>query len=336
MYLTGVEVDAVPTETRRVGLLTSGGDAPGMNAAIRSVVRAACARGWTVLGFRRGLTGLIEGDFVELAPRAVANILQHGGTVLKTARSEAFRTEAGRQEARAVLDANGVSALVAIGGDGTFRGVHELARIYRGSVVGIPATIDNDVFGSDETIGFDTAINTALDAIDRIRDTASSHERIFLVEVMGRHSGFIALAVGTAGGAEEILVPEVATDLDECCKRLVEANRRGKAMSILVVAEGEHEGDAFAIAEKVKARTGFEPRVTVLGHIQRGGRPTARDRILATKLGAYAVDVIAAGRTDVMVGEVGGDLVTTPLENTGTRKKVLDPFLLRLIPILAR
>jgi len=336
VYLTRVEVDVVTTETHKVGLLTSGGDAPGMNAAIRSVVRAACARGWTVLGFRRGLTGLIEGDFVELAPRAVANILQHGGTVLKTARSEAFRTEAGRQEARAVLDANGVSALVAIGGDGTFRGVHELARIYRGSVVGIPATIDNDVFGSDETIGFDTAINTALDAIDRIRDTASSHERIFLVEVMGRHSGFIALAVGTAGGAEEILVPEVATDLDECCKRLVEANRRGKAMSILVVAEGEHEGDAFAIAEKVKARTGFEPRVTVLGHIQRGGRPTARDRILATKLGAYAVDVIAGGRTDVMVGEVGGDLVTTPLEDTGTRKKVLDPYLLRLIPILAR
>jgi 6-phosphofructokinase 1 len=329
-------VDAVPTETRKLGLLTSGGDAPGMNAAIRSVVRAACARGWTVLGFRRGLTGLIEGDFVELAPRAVANILQHGGTVLKTARSEAFRTAAGREEARKVLEANGVSALVAIGGDGTFRGAHELARTYRGSVVGIPATIDNDVFGSDETIGFDTALNTALDAIDRIRDTASSHERIFLVEVMGRHSGFIALAVGTAGGAEEIFVPEVATDLDECCRRLVEANRRGKSMSILVVAEGEHEGDAFAIAEKVKARTGFESRVTVLGHIQRGGKPTARDRILATKLGAYAVDLIAEGRTDIMVGEVRGDLVATPLEETGTRKKALDPYLLRLIPILAR
>jgi 6-phosphofructokinase 1 len=323
-------------DTRRIGVLTSGGDAPGMNAAIRSVVRAGCARGWTVLGFRRGLTGLIEGDFVELAPRAVANIIQHGGTVLKTARSEEFRTEAGRERACAVLEANAVSGLVAIGGDGTFRGLHELGRIWGGSVVGVPGTIDNDVFGSDETIGFDTAINTALDAIDRIRDTASSHERIFLVEVMGRHSGFIALAVGTAGGAEEILVPEVATDLEECCRRLVEANRRGKSMSILVVAEGEHEGDAFAIAEKVRTRTGFEPRVTVLGHIQRGGRPSARDRILATKLGAYAVDAIADGRTGVMVGEVRGELTLTPLQESATRKKALDPYLLRLIPVLAR
>jgi len=214
--------------------------------------------------------------------------------------------------------------------------VHELGCVWRGSVVGVPGTIDNDVFGADETIGFDTAINTALDAIDRIRDTASSHERIFLVEVMGRHSGFIALAVGTAGGAEEIFVPEVTTDLDECCRRLVEANGRGKSMSILVVAEGEREGDAFAIAGKVKARTGFEPRVTVLGHIQRGGRPSARDRILATKLGAYAVDAIADGRTDVMVGEVRGELTLTPLDESTTRKKALDPYLLRLIPILAR
>jgi len=326
----------VATQTRRIGVLTSGGDAPGMNAAIRSVVRVACGRGWAVAGFRRGLTGLIEGDLVDLAPRAVANILQHGGTVLKTARSEEFRTAAGRERARAVLETHGVTGLVAIGGDGTFRGAHELARIYGGSVVGVPATIDNDVFGSDETIGFDTALNTALDAIDRIRDTANSHERIFLVEVMGRHSGFIALAVGTAGGAEEIFVPEVPTDLEQCCQRLVDANRRGKSMSILVVAEGEHEGDAFAIAGKVKARTGFEPRVTVLGHIQRGGKPTARDRILATKLGAYAVDLIAEGRSDVMAGEVRGGLVATPLDETGTRKKALDPYLLRLIPVLAR
>src|SRR5262245_2387097 len=307
-----------------------------MNAAIRSVVRVACGRGWTVLGFRRGFTGLIEGDFVDLAPRAVANILQHGGTMLKTARSEAFRTEAGLERARATLDARGVTGLVAIGGDGTFRGAHELARIWGGSVVGVPATIDNDVFGSDETIGFDTALNTALDAIDRIRDTADAHERIFLVEVMGRHSGFIALAVGTAGGAEEIFVPEVATELEQCCQRLIDANRRGKSMSILVVAEGQHEGDAFAIAEKVKARTGFETRVTVLGHLQRGGKPTARDRILATKLGAYAVDLIVDGRSDVMAGEVRGELVATPLEETGTRRKALDPYLLRLIPVLAR
>ena len=336
MYRTGIGAGSMPTEKRRIGVLTSGGDAPGMNAAIRSVVRVASGRGWTVLGFRCGFIGLIESDFVELASRVVANILQHGGTILKTARSEAFRTEAGRARARATLDAADVSGLVAIGGDSTFRGAHELARIWGGGIVGVPATIDNDVFSSDETIGFDTAINTALDAIDRIRDTASSHERIFLVEVMGRHSGFIALAVGTAGGAEEIFVPEVATDLEQCCQRLVEANRRGKAMSILIVAEGEHEGDAFAIAEKVKVRTGFEPRVTVLGHIQRGGAPTARDRILATKLGAYAVDAIAEGKSDVMVGEVRGDLVTTPFEESGMRKKPLDSYLLGLIPILAR
>jgi 6-phosphofructokinase 1 len=326
----------VPDEARTIGVFTSGGDAPGMNAAIRSVGRMGASRGWRVLGFQRGYTGLIDGDFQELAPRAVANILQYGGTVLKTARSEEFRTAAGRERARDVLEANGVSGLVAIGGDGTFRGAHELARIYRGSVVGVPGTIDNDVAGTDETIGFDTAINTALDAIDKIRDTASSHERIFVVEVMGRHSGFIALAVGIAGGAEEIFVPEVTADLDRCCERLVEANQRGKAMSILVVAEGEREGDAFAIAEKVRARTGFEARVTVLGHIQRGGRPTARDRILATKLGAYAVELIAAGRTDVMAGEVRGELVATPLELTWSGKKPLDPSLLRLIPVLAR
>ncbi len=235
-----------------------------------------------------------------------------------------------------MLDANGITGLVAIGGDGTLRGAHELAKIWNGKVVGVPATIDNDVSGSDETIGFDTALDTALDAIDKIRDTAASHERLFLVEVMGRRSGFIALGVCTAGGAEDIFIPEVPTDLDACCERLVEARKRGKAMSILIVAEGEHEGGAFAVAEKLKAKTGFDSRVTVLGHIQRGGSPTARDRILATKLGAYAVQTIAEGKTDVMVGEVAGRLIATPLEETWTRKKALDPYLLKLIPVLAR
>jgi 6-phosphofructokinase 1 len=307
-----------------------------MNAAVRSVVRAAASREWTVAGFRRGYDGLVEADVVDLAPRAVANILQLGGTVLKTARSEEFLTGMGRERAARVLDERSISALVVIGGDGTFRGAHELARIWKGNVVGVPATIDNDVFGTDETIGFDTALNTALDAIDKIRDTASSHERLFLVEVMGRHSGFIALAVGTAGGAEEIFVPEVATDLDRCAERLVAAKNRGKAMSILVVAEGAPEGGAFEVAEKLRTRTGFESRVTVLGHIQRGGRPTARDRILATKLGAFAVEAIASGKTGVMVGESRGKLGSVPLEETWTRKKDLDAFLLRLVPVLAR
>jgi 6-phosphofructokinase 1 len=307
-----------------------------MNAAIRSVVRVASSRSWRVVGFYRGFAGLIQGDAVELPPRAVANILQRGGTILKSSRSDEFLIESGRSQARSVLEAKEISALVTIGGDGTFRGAHELAQVWAGNVVGIPATIDNDVFGSDETIGFDTALNTALDAIDKIRDTASSHERLFLVEVMGRHSGFIALDVGTAGGAEEIFVPEATTDLDRCCERLVAAKKRGKAMSILVVAEGEHEGDAFAVAEKIKAKTGFESRVTVLGHIQRGGRPTARDRVLATKLGAFAVDVIADGKSDVMVGVSKGELSVTPLEESWKRKKELDAFLLKLIPVLAR
>ncbi len=223
-----------------------------------------------------------------------------------------------------------------IGGDGSFRGAHALGETWDGQTVGVPATIDNDIYGTDATIGFDTALNTALDAIDRIRDTASAHERLFLVEVMGRDSGFIALDVGTAGGAEEIFVPEVETDLAACAKRLIAAREKGKAMSILVCAEGDDQGGAFEIAEKLERETGFEPRVTVLGHIQRGGRPSARDRILATKLGAFSVEVIGEGKTDVMVGETRGELVTTPLEECWTRKKELDGFLVELIPILAR
>ncbi|MGH9322871.1 MAG: 6-phosphofructokinase [Vicinamibacteria bacterium] len=320
----------------KIGVLTSGGDAPGMNAAIRSVVRVASSRDSTVVGFRRGYSGLIQGNFHEVTPRGVANILQRGGTILKTERSAEFLDPEGRQKARRVLERNEIAGLVTIGGDGTFRGAHELSKIWKGGVVGVPATIDNDVFGSDETIGFDTALDTALDAIDKIRDTATSHERLFLVEVMGRRSGFIALGVCTAGGAEDIFVPEVSNNLDACCERLVAARKRGKAMSILIVAEGEHEGGAFAVAEKLKAKTGFDYRVTVLGHIQRGGSPTARDRILATKLGAYAVEAIAEGKTDVMVGEIAGRLSTTPLEETWSRKKELDPYLLKLIPVLSR
>ena len=319
-----------------IGVLTSGGDAPGMNAAIRSVVRTGCHLGWTVLGFRRGFEGLMRGDFDALGPRSVSNILQRGGTILKSARTEAFTTPAGRHRARQVLQELGAQGLIVIGGDGSFRGAEALNKIWDGQVIGVPATIDNDIYGTDETIGFDTALNTALDAIDRIRDTASSHERLFLVEVMGRRSGFIALDVGTAGGAEEILVPEVDTDLDACAERLVAARRKGKTMSIVVCAEGEHQGGAFAVAEELQKRTGFEPRVTVLGHIQRGGSPSARDRILATKLGAHAIQVIEQGGSEVMVGECGGRLGTTPLEESFSRRKELDRVLLDLIPVLAR
>ena len=296
-------------------------------------------RGFSVLGFHRGLEGLMRGDFEELRPRSVSNILQRGGTILKSARSEAFKTEAGRKAAASVLEEHGVMGLVVIGGDGSFRGALALGKIWNGPdhrIVGVPATIDNDIYGTDETIGFDTALNTGLEAIDRIRDTASAHERLFLVEVMGRHSGFIALNVGTAGGAEEIFVPEVVTDLDACTERLVAARDKGKTMSIVICAEGADQGGAFATAKELERRTGFEPCVTVLGHIQRGGRPSARDRILATKLGAYAVEVIHGGQTGVMVGVVRGELKATPFEESLASKKEFDGFLLDLIPVLAR
>ena len=296
-------------------------------------------RGFSVLGFHRGLEGLMRGDFEELRPRSVSNILQRGGTILKSARSEAFKTEAGRKAAASVLEEHGVMGLVVIGGDGSFRGALALGKIWNGPdrrIVGVPATIDNDIYGTDETIGFDTALNTGLEAIDRIRDTASAHERLFLVEVMGRHSGFIALNVGTAGGAEEIFVPEVVTDLDACTDRLVAARDKGKTMSIVICAEGADQGGAFATAKELERRTGFEPCVTVLGHIQRGGRPSARDRILATKLAAYAVEVIHGGQTGVMVGVVRGELKATPFEESLASKKEFDGFLLDLIPVLAR
>lgn len=322
--------------TLTVGVLTSGGDAPGMNAAIRSVVRMAAHHGFKVLGFHRAFEGLMAGDYEALQPRSVANILQRGGTFLRSVRCDEFKTKEGLERGAKALGECGVDALVIIGGDGSFHGGHELGGVWDGQVIGVPGTIDNDIYGTDETIGFDTALNTALDAIDRIRDTASAHERLFVVEVMGRHSGFIALNVGTAGGAEDIFVPEAKTDLEGCAQRLIEAREKGKAMSIIICAEGDEQGGGFATAEKLQKMTGLEPRVTVLGHIQRGGPPTARDRILATKLGAFAVEAVQDGKTDVMVGESCGELVTRPLEETWARKKELDGFLLGLIPILAK
>lgn len=323
-------------KSKAVAVLTSGGDAPGMNAAIRSVVRMATHSGHRVIGFQRGYDGLMADDFVELQPRSVSNILQRGGTILRTARSTEFETVTGRGRAAQTLDRHGVGGLVVIGGDGSFQGAHALGRSWNGNIVGVPATIDNDISGTDETIGFDTALNTALEAIDRLRDTASAHERLFLVEVMGRHSGFIALEVGTAGGAEEILVPEVNTDLDACATRLVAAREKGKTMSIVVCAEGETRGGAFAVARELQERTGFVPTVTVLGHIQRGGRPSARDRLLATKLGAFAVTAIQKGSSGVMVGDVRGELVLTSFERSAEDHKALDPFLLDLVQILAQ
>ena len=320
---------------KRIGVLTSGGDAPGMNAAIRSVVRTASQRGWTTLGIKRGYAGLMLGDMEELGPRSVSSIIQRGGTILRTSRAKAFETLDGQRQAAEALERSRVDGLVLIGGDGTFRGAADLAKVWPGQLVGIPGTIDNDLSGTDFTIGFDTAVNTALTAIDRIRDTAEAHERFFVVEVMGRRAGFIALAVGIAGGAEDILLPETPTDLAAISGRLCQARAKGKTSSILVVAEGDDEGGAFRIAEQLSQRSGCEHRVVVLGHLQRGGSPTAQDRVLAAKLGAFAVEVLGRGDTGVMVGEVRGELVTTPFAATWQRKKPLDQVLLTLIPILA-
>lgn len=321
---------------KRIGILTSGGDAPGMNAAIRSAVRSAKSRRWTIFGIKRGFAGLIQGEFEELDSRSVSNIIQRGGTILKTSRCKEFESLEGQQKAKENLEKYKINGLILIGGDGTFRGALDLSKIWEGQLIGIPGTIDNDLYGTDFTIGYDTAVNTALDAINKIRDTAESHERFFLVEVMGRDSGFIALDVGIAGGAEEILLPEYQTNLQDVCDRLCAGRKRGKTSSIIIVAEGKQEGGAFEIAEKLRKLSGNEYRVVVLGHLQRGGSPTARDRILATQLGAYAIEALELGKTGIMAGEVKGDLVMTPFEETWKKRKELNRFLLTLLPVLVQ
>jgi len=312
---------------KKIALLTSGGDAPGMNAAIRSVVRVGVARGLEVIGIRRGYQGLLEENLVPMGPRDVSNIIQRGGTILKTSRSPEFKTPGGQQKAKAILERHGIDGLILIGGDGTFHGGEALGKIWRGQIIGVPGTIDNDVFGTDFTIGYDTAINTAMEAIDKIRDTADSHDRIFLVEVMGHHSGFIAQSVGVSGGAEEILVPEQPFDVAEVARRLREGRQRGKTSSIIIVAEGEETGGAVKLAKQLEPLAGYDMRVVILGYLQRGGIPTAADRVLATKLGAYAVDLFLQGATGVMAGDVGGKLCAVPLAETWTKKKPVDSYL---------
>ncbi|MCS7254076.1 MAG: 6-phosphofructokinase [Armatimonadota bacterium] len=320
---------------KRIGVFTSGGDAPGMNACIRAVVRTALFHGVEAIGIMRGYQGMIEGDFVPMDRGTVSNIIQTGGTILKTSRCKEFYYKSGRQKAIQKLREAGIDGLIAVGGDGTFKGAHKLCIESGIPVIGVPATIDNDLYGTDYTIGFDTAINTALDAIDRIRDTAIAHGRIFWVEVMGRVSGFIAVDVGVAGGAEAILIPEVKTDVDELSRQLLKWHSMGKTSCIMVVAEGDEAGGAFQLAQFIKDRTKLDSRVTVLGHIQRGGKPTARDRVLASKLGAAAVEALLAGESDKMVGEINGQIVLTPLKETYSKKKRLDRSLIALAQILA-
>lgn len=320
---------------KKVGVLTSGGDAPGMNACIRAVVRCAARYKLEVIGIQRGYCGLLERDFVRLTPRSVANTIQRGGTFLETGRCEEMKTEDGVNKAVQVLRKEGIEGLILIGGDGTFRAGLALAKAGDIKVIGIPGTIDNDVYGTDYAIGFDTAVNTALEAIDKIRDTAGSLQRPFFVEVMGRNRGFIALDVGIAGGAEDILIPETETKIEQLCSNIRRNFKKGKKSSIVVVAEGDEAGGVFQVAQQVWERLRLDYRVCVLGHIQRGGSPTARDRILASKLGAAAVDALAEDKSGFMVGELKGEIALTPLEETCTKRKTMDSSLLQLMRILA-
>jgi len=320
---------------RRIAILTAGGDAPGMNAAIRSVVRTASGVGLEVLGVKRGFEGLAYGDFEPLSSRAVANIIQRGGTILGTSRCPVFRTEAGRARAAENLRYRGVEALITIGGEGTLAGSAAFTSETHFPVMVVPASIDNDVPGTDYSVGFDTAVNGALDAIDRIRDTAFAFERLFFIEVMGRDSGFIALEVAIAGGAEAVVVPEVKWNIDDLCHRLEESQLRGKRSSLIVVSEGPRTGGAFAIANAVTARLGMEARVVVLGYIQRGGSPTSRDRIAASRFGAAAVRGIIERRPSALVGEERGEVVYVPIAETVVKQRHLDERSLELVSSLS-
>ncbi|MCX7994255.1 MAG: 6-phosphofructokinase [candidate division WOR-3 bacterium] len=320
---------------KRIGILTSGGDAPGMNAAIRAIVRTALYKGYEVLGIKHGYKGLINNDIVKLDHHSVANIIQRGGTILGTARCDEFETERGMHRAKKVIDKNKLDCVIVIGGDGTMRGAKEFSEKFGVNLIGLPGTIDNDLYGTDFTIGFDTAINSALEAVDRIRDTASSLERVFFIEVMGRHAGFISLAVGLAGGAEDVIIPETPTDIEEIAQTIQNNIKKGKKSNIIIVAEGDEAGNALTIARKVKKLTGEDYRVAVLGYIQRGGAPTANDRILASKLGYYAVESFENNRFGVMVGEIEGKIVYTPFEETYSIKKPVEDHIYKMIKILS-
>ncbi len=322
-------------QSKRIGILTSGGDSPGMNAAVRAVVRTAIYFGNTIYGIRRGYQGLINGDITELYLSSVSNIIKDGGTILQTARCEEFFTKEGRQKAYESLKKQGISQLIVIGGDGSFQGLHKLLKEHPLEGIGIPGTIDNDLYGTDYTIGFDTAVNTALEAIDRIRDTATSHSRLFLVEVMGRQSGYIGLYTGIAGGAEEILIPETKTDIVQICENLKKGHKRGKQSSILVISEGDEEGNAFEIKKKIETLVDWDIRVCVLGHQQRGGSPTAFDRILASRLGYEAVCGLMNNKSGTMAGQIHTQVVFTPLKETFCTKKTFDSTYTKMAEILA-
>ncbi len=318
---------------QRIAVLTSGGDSPGMNACIRAVVRKAIYHGLEVIGIKRGFNGFIEADMIPMNPGSVAGIIHRGGTILHTARSEQFLTPEGRARAFENVKRFGIQGLVVIGGEGSFRGAAVFNQEYGVPVIGVPGTIDNDIPGTDQTIGFDTAVNTAVEAISKIRDTATSHERTFIIEVMGRHFGYIAMAAGLAGGAESILAPECPFNYDEICGRLLRGYRRGKLHSIIVVAEGT--ASAMEVGNIIKERTGFDTKVTILGHLQRGGMPSAADLILASRMGARAVELLMAGDDRKMVGVKTGELVAVSIEDALSRTKPFDRELCNLATTLS-
>lgn len=324
-------------EIKKVAVFTSGGDAPGMNACIRAVVRTAHYHKLQIWGIKRGYQGMIEGDFVKMNPSSVGNIIQRGGTILKTARSEEFRTKEGRKKAYDQLKAKGIEGIIAIGGNGTFTGATIFYEEYGIPCIGAPGTIDNDLFGTDLTIGFDTAVNTAVEAVDKIRDTADSHNRLFFVEVMGRDAGFIGLNTGIASGATTIFLPETYNDQEDLVRLLEENATRKKLFGIIIVSEGNKNGGATEWAKFVKERLPqYEAKVTIIGHLQRGGSPTALDRVLASRLGYSAVEGLLEGKYNQMIGQIDGKMIYTSFRDAIEKKKPINKEWLEVAKILAR
>ena len=321
---------------KKIGILTSGGDAPGMNAAIRAVVRAAIYNKLQVMGIMRGYDGLVKNDMYPMDSKSVSNIIQQGGTILKSARSKEFVTPEGRKMAFDNIKKNEIDALVVMGGDGTLTGAKIFGQEFNFPIVGIPCTIDNDLYGTSYTIGYDTALNTVVEMVDKIRDTASAHSRLFFIEVMGRDAGFLALRSGIASGAEAILVPEIDTDYDKLNKFLESGFKKQKSSSIVIVAEGGEKGGAMEIAKIVEQRhPEYDVRVTILGHVQRGGSPSAFDRVIASRMGVSAVEALLDDQKSVMIGLVNNDMVYTPFNQILKHKKGLNPNLLEMLDILS-
>lgn len=317
---------------KTIGILTSGGDAPGMNAAIRAVTRSAIYNGFKVKGIYRGYRGLITDEIVDFKTQNVSNIVQQGGTILKTARCKEFTTVEGRAQAYDVMRKHEIDALVVIGGDGSLSGARQFASEYDVPVVGLPGTIDNDLYGTDHTIGYDTALNTIMWCVDRIRDTATSHERLFFIEVMGRNAGFLALNGAIASGAEAAIIPEISTEVDQLGELIKNGFRKSKNSSIVLVAESPITGGAMGLAERVRNEwPNYDVRVTILGHLQRGGSPTAQDRILASRMGAAAIDALIEGQRNVMIGDYNDEIIYVPIAKAVHKSKPIDPTLVETL-----